>query len=380
MVGTGVAVVLFGASVAVPVSGAGADQIAATRDQIVAMEATIQAGAVHLHQLALAFDQANLDATTLAQEVSADQAQIGHLESQVQQSRDVLEKDALLSYTGAASAGLGVPVDSADPAIRSEYLQIATGDIDQAVDQYRTGQELLASSQANLVRQEKSARAAAASAELARQQALALASSEQAQLNQLQVHLNQLVVAAAIAAQQAAAERAAQQAAAQRAAEEAAQQAAAQQAAAQQAAQQAAARQAAQEAAAEQAQRSAQTATQGLPVNNGLVTVVRTIVAPAPPPPPPPPAPAPTSSGYTPLGGVWLQLRECESGDNYAENTGNGYYGAYQFSEQTWSSLGYPSYPYLEPPEMQDQAAEKLQAEAGWGQWPACAAALGLLG
>jgi hypothetical protein len=28
---------------------------------------------------------------------------------------------------------------------------------------------------------------------------------------------------------------------------------------------------------------------------------------------------------------------------------------------------------------MQDEAAVKLQAQSGWGQWPACAAALGLL-
>jgi hypothetical protein len=40
--------------------------------------------------------------------------------------------------------------------------------------------------------------------------------------------------------------------------------------------------------------------------------------------------------------------------------------------------MGYPGRPDVEPPEMQDQAAMRLQAERGWGQWPACAAALGL--
>ncbi len=77
-------------------------------------------------------------------------------------------------------------------------------------------------------------------------------------------------------------------------------------------------------------------------------------------------------------GGPWLALRECESGDNYQENSGNGYYGAYQFSPTTWTELGFPGRPDLEPPAMQDQAAMKLQADAGWGQWPACSAALGL--
>jgi len=32
-----------------------------------------------------------------------------------------------------------------------------------------------------------------------------------------------------------------------------------------------------------------------------------------------------------------LDLRNCESGGNYQTNTGNGYYGAYQFSIATWN-------------------------------------------
>lgn len=98
----------------------------------------------------------------------------------------------------------------------------------------------------------------------------------------------------------------------------------------------------------------------GPPVNNGLVTVVHAIVSPGG------------------AGGVWLQLRECESGNNYRANTGNGFYGAYQFSQSTWTNLGYPGRPDLESPGMQDAAAQKDQSEHGWGQWPACSAALGL--
>ncbi len=84
------------------------------------------------------------------------------------------------------------------------------------------------------------------------------------------------------------------------------------------------------------------------------------------------------SAGATPTAAHWLALRLCESGDNYQENTGNGYFGAYQFSQATWSSLGYPGRPDQEPPSMQDQAAATLQAESGWGAWPSCSAALGL--
>jgi hypothetical protein len=97
---------------------------------------------------------------------------------------------------------------------------------------------------------------------------------------------------------------------------------------------------------------------------------------------PPQAAVAPTATTLAvqppPLGGAWLELRECESGDNYQADTGNGYYGAYQFSWSTWVNLGYPGRPDQEPYWMQDQAAQRLEAAAGWGQWPSCTAALGL--
>ena len=60
---------------------------------------------------------------------------------------------------------------------------------------------------------------------------------------------------------------------------------------------------------------------------------------------PPAASTGPLLGGYTPLGGVWLQLRECESSDNYATNTGNGFYGAYQFTLQTWAGLGLAGLP-----------------------------------
>jgi len=91
--------------------------------------------------------------------------------------------------------------------------------------------------------------------------------------------------------------------------------------------------------------------------------------------PPPLPAPSPPPS---PLGGVWAELRRCESGDNYAIDTGNGYYGAYQFSAATWHGLGFDGLPNQAGPAFQDEAAVELQARSGWGQWPACSRRLGL--
>jgi hypothetical protein len=344
--GTSVAIVVFGASFGVVSTGARADPIAATKAQISAVQAQIEAGAGRVHALTVAFDQASLTAANLSEEVSADRAQIARLQSQVSSSQDVLRRQVIQSYTGGAASSFGGRLPAGDPSVRIEYLQVATGNLHDTLDQFRTQQRQLATAAGNLLQQERLSQAAAASMASARQQALAAAASEQAQLDQLQTQLNRFVEAAAV---------------------EAAQRAAA----------------AAASAAVERA-----SATQGLPVNNGLVAAVHTIVggpapsapaAPARPSAPPAPAAPAASSGGGGAGGVWLQLRECESSDNYSANTGNGFYGAYQFSEATWSGLGYPGRPDLEPPQMQDQAAMRLQAAAGWGQWPACAAALGLL-
>lgn len=74
----------------------------------------------------------------------------------------------------------------------------------------------------------------------------------------------------------------------------------------------------------------------------------------------------------------WLALRLCESDDNYAEDTGNGYYGAYQFAASTWSSLGFPGLPSDASPALQNLAAARLQRLDGWSAWPVCSEAVGL--
>jgi resuscitation-promoting factor RpfA len=67
-------------------------------------------------------------------------------------------------------------------------------------------------------------------------------------------------------------------------------------------------------------------------------------------------------------------IRQCESGGNYATNTGNGFYGAYQFTLQTWQSLGYGGLPSDASPAVQDQAAAQLLAQSGNSPWPVCGA------
>ncbi|MGH9022943.1 MAG: transglycosylase family protein, partial [Acidimicrobiia bacterium] len=98
--------------------------------------------------------------------------------------------------------------------------------------------------------------------------------------------------------------------------------------------------------------------------------------------PPPRPAPvaalsrAPVPDNYP--SDVWERLRRCESGGRYQTNSGNGYYGAYQFLASTWRSLGYPGLPHEASPEVQDEAARRLQVRGGWVQWGACSRRLGL--
>ena len=76
---------------------------------------------------------------------------------------------------------------------------------------------------------------------------------------------------------------------------------------------------------------------------------------------------------------VWDSLAQCESGGNWAINTGNGYYGGLQFSLSTWRAYGGPGYPHQQSRETQIAIAEKLRAATGgYGSWPGCAAKLGL--
>lgn len=76
---------------------------------------------------------------------------------------------------------------------------------------------------------------------------------------------------------------------------------------------------------------------------------------------------------------VWDALAQCESGGNWAINTGNGYYGGLQFSLGTWRAYGGPGYPHQQSRETQIAIATKLRdASGGYGAWPSCSAKLGL--
>lgn len=102
-----------------------------------------------------------------------------------------------------------------------------------------------------------------------------------------------------------------------------------------------------------------------------VVVSVPPTTVPAPPPTPPIQVSASDDS-------VWDRLAQCESGGNWAINTGNGYYGGLQFSLSSWRAVGGTGYPHEHSRETQIEMGKRLQASGGWGHWPACSRKLGL--
>jgi len=86
-----------------------------------------------------------------------------------------------------------------------------------------------------------------------------------------------------------------------------------------------------------------------------------------------------TAAAYATGSTVWDALARCESGGNWAINTGNGYYGGLQFNLGTWQAYGGSGLPSSASRETQIAIATKLRdASGGYGAWPGCASALGL--
>ena len=68
----------------------------------------------------------------------------------------------------------------------------------------------------------------------------------------------------------------------------------------------------------------------------------------------------------------WQALRRCESTETYNIDTGNTFYGAYQFTWDTWETVGGNGNPALAPPAEQDARARLLYSRRGNQPWPIC--------
>jgi resuscitation-promoting factor RpfB len=121
--------------------------------------------------------------------------------------------------------------------------------------------------------------------------------------------------------------------------------------------------------------KAVRSSTKREPVN----ALVRVGTKDRPAPPAPEPAPAASSTNFASGSTVWDQLAQCESGGNWAINTGNGYYGGLQFNLSTWQSYGGTGLPSENSRETQIAIATKVRdANGGYGSWPACSQSMGL--
>jgi len=80
-------------------------------------------------------------------------------------------------------------------------------------------------------------------------------------------------------------------------------------------------------------------------------------------------------------GPIWDALARCESGGNWAVNTGNGFYGGVQFDQNTWERQGglrYAPRADLATREEQIAIASVTQKSQGWGAWPVCSGRAGV--
>ncbi len=84
-------------------------------------------------------------------------------------------------------------------------------------------------------------------------------------------------------------------------------------------------------------------------------------------------APMALATGTANADGVnWDAVAACESGGNWAINTGNGYYGGLQFTMGTWRSNGGSGSPHHASREEQIRVANNVLQSQGIGAWPTC--------
>jgi hypothetical protein len=71
-------------------------------------------------------------------------------------------------------------------------------------------------------------------------------------------------------------------------------------------------------------------------------------------------------------------LAQCESGGDWSDDTGNGFYGGLQFTLESWDAVGGTGNPAESSRDEQIMRGQMLQDEQGWEAWPSCARQLGL--
>lgn len=76
---------------------------------------------------------------------------------------------------------------------------------------------------------------------------------------------------------------------------------------------------------------------------------------------------------------TWDRLAECETNGDWSADTGNGFFGGLQFTQQSWDAVGGTGSPAAASRNEQIMRGEMLFDDQGWGAWPNCSETLGLL-
>jgi peptidoglycan hydrolase CwlO-like protein len=284
---------------------AGADQVAALQAQAAAISQQLVRQQLEVDTYQQQYSVATTRVAADGQAIAQTGQQIDQDSQRVASKLALVRSQAVRSYmdygAGSGSATASLFAGNQEHAqAASEYASIAVGNITTAVAELRTAQAQLQAHQASLRQQQDRDRADQASQSTLLGQANASAGHLAALHSQVTGQL-----AAAVAAQATAQDAAA-----------------------------AAAVAAAQKQSARNSPTRA-TATTGAPT-------VATIPATNPPAATAPPSVAPPAgagAGLTDptLNPFLLCVIQRESGGNYSINTGNGYYGAFQFSQSTWN-------------------------------------------
>ena len=315
----------------------------AQADQIGSLSAKAAAVSQQLVQEQLQVGAAQQQYAVATAKVAAESAAIQQVDIEISQDQQLISardgtvrNQAIQAYTDYGSGSTGPEAqlfngNQQRTQAASEYSSIAIGNITTALDQLHAAQRTLQNQQSVLTQQEEQARADQAT----RASALGQATATEGQLESLQSQVTGAL-----------AEAVTQQAAAQA-------------------------------AAAQAAVVAAQRAAAGSP-SRTPTTASSTVTT----------APASTGSSGVPAGGFpaipdpalnpYLQcVVQAESGGDYSINTGNGYYGAFQFSAPTWNFAAQAAaLPYLvgvlpsnAPKADQDTVAVALYALDGEKPW-----------
>lgn len=89
--------------------------------------------------------------------------------------------------------------------------------------------------------------------------------------------------------------------------------------------------------------------------------------------------PQPAGVAPTYSGDIYDRLAMCESGMNAAANTGNGFYGAFQFMLSTWHGIGMSGNPIDYSYAEQKAAVQRSIPVSSWHrQFPVCSRRIGV--